>query len=455
MYYNQEKLIYFYLQQTKIYRFSFKKLKKIFKIKKQIGWKPSLYLNIIKDLKNHIYEPTPLKRLILTNGFSKFRILSFPSLRDTLLQIVLKKILNLLWKTELRKKYNINYYKRKYYNIFKQVNLFWTGIRWLIRFVLVKTFTKTHHFKILIKLRKKVVSQHFLELIHKLIKTGYIDIYYIFNYEKNYFLKKISQNILLPFFVHLFFSSLDIFLNSIKKDHRLINSFLLYKKINFFSFFWCRYLNDIIIGVKNTYKKVLNYMLILTLFLQTQMKTLVAYKKTKIIYIKKINFFLGNSIIRSTVFYKIRSLFIYFFINKNYKSIILYSYLFFNYSKCYFYFPFNFLCQISWMRDFFFFDFFKIKILPQEWLILISDVSILIYYSLLLKKLILYYSFINKKNLLLKFYRFFRNSCILTLCLKHGFLTIKEVYLKYGYNLSTFQENFLFVKLWKFQKIKK
>lgn len=143
-------------------------------VKKQISEKRLSKLH--NELASQSYKPKPSKRVGVPKPGGGTRYLSISSQIDKVVQgALLVKLEPVFEKVFL----DVSYGFRPgigCHNALKEIKYGWKGVTWLINIDIEKCFDKINH-EILLGLLDKYCDQPTLELIRKLLKIGYIDIY--------------------------------------------------------------------------------------------------------------------------------------------------------------------------------------------------------------------------------------------------------------------------------------
>ena len=166
-----------------------------------------------KDLKKQTYKPKPYKRIQLANPNKSIRTLAIASQIDKVVQAAiinkLEPFVNPFF-SDLSFGFRP---KLGCHDTLHHIKYNWQNVTWFLTLNFETHFEKTQH-KLLLDKLSFLVDQPLLELISKLIKVGYVDIYNINNRE-NYGNKDIPLGSLIsPLLTNIYFHDFDYFLQS-------------------------------------------------------------------------------------------------------------------------------------------------------------------------------------------------------------------------------------------------
>lgn len=129
-----------------------------------------------EELRRHRYAPKPAQRIILPTPDGG-RPLSIASTIDKVVQTAVVMVLEPAFEPTFRDSSHGFRIGRSCHSCLKVLRSTWLGMTWLVPIDLQKLFTKAHH-EILLELMAPVLHSKSLEdLIRKLLKAGYVDVY--------------------------------------------------------------------------------------------------------------------------------------------------------------------------------------------------------------------------------------------------------------------------------------
>lgn len=131
---------------------------------------------IIESLRDYSYQPQPTKRVYIEKkgNSNKKRPLGLPSFDDKLVQEVIRMILESIYEPNFSDKSHGFRPNRSCHTALNQISM-WNGINWFIEGD-IKSYFDTIDHKILIEiLEERINDNHFLILIKKFLKAGYME----------------------------------------------------------------------------------------------------------------------------------------------------------------------------------------------------------------------------------------------------------------------------------------
>ena len=132
---------------------------------------------IIASLKNHSYQPNPARRTYIkkNNDPSKKRPLGIPSTDDKLVQEVVRMILEAIYEPSFSTKSHGFRPKRSCHTALQAVENTFTGVKWVIECDIKACFDSFDHQTLINILRHRIQDEHFIGLMWKFLKAGYME----------------------------------------------------------------------------------------------------------------------------------------------------------------------------------------------------------------------------------------------------------------------------------------
>ena len=132
---------------------------------------------LIASLKDHSYQPNPARRTYIakSNNPTKKRPLGIPSFDDKLVQEVIRMLLESIYEDTFSTHSHGFRPNRSCHTALGEVKKQFTGTKWFIEGDIRGCFDNVDHSILIGLLRRRIKDEHFLGLIWKLLKTGYME----------------------------------------------------------------------------------------------------------------------------------------------------------------------------------------------------------------------------------------------------------------------------------------
>lgn len=165
-----------------------------------------------KELKNQSIKCNPVRRVYIDKpGTVKKRPLGIPSIKDKVVQMAYKMVLEPLFEPTFLDQSHGFRPKRSCHTCLKQIFLKGRRTSWFIEMDLVKAFEKVNH-KILIQEVKTLVNDfRITDVINKFLKAGYINIFDLADSQLEMEKGTSQGSIISPLLANIFFHRLDKF----------------------------------------------------------------------------------------------------------------------------------------------------------------------------------------------------------------------------------------------------
>lgn len=166
---------------------------------------------IIDDIKKEKYQPTPVRRKYIPKKDGKQRPLGIPSIKDKIVQEVLRQILEAIYEPIFLNCSHGFRPNRSCHTILTDIKKISTGAVWAIEGDIKGFFDNINHDTLLSLLRKKIDDGRLLELIARFLKAGYLE-----NETKyNTYSGTPQGGIISPILANIYLHELDIFVSNI------------------------------------------------------------------------------------------------------------------------------------------------------------------------------------------------------------------------------------------------
>lgn len=170
---------------------------------------------IIDDIKQEKYQPTPVKRKYIPKKDGKQRPLGIPTIKDKLIQEVLRQILEAIYEPIFLNCSHGFRPNRSCHTVLTDIKRHSTGAVWAIEGDIKGFFDNINHKTLLKTLKRKIDDGRLLELIRRFLEAGYIenDIKY------NTYSGTPQGGIISPLLANIYLHELDVFVSELCKEY--------------------------------------------------------------------------------------------------------------------------------------------------------------------------------------------------------------------------------------------
>ncbi len=131
--------------------------------------------NIISSLKDESYKPNPSRRVYIPKKDDKQRPLGIPSIKDKIIQEVVKEILVSMYEPIFSKASHGFRPNKSCHSALNDIKMTFGGIKWWIEGDIKGFFDNIDHHVLIGILRKRIKDEKFIKLIWKFLKAGYME----------------------------------------------------------------------------------------------------------------------------------------------------------------------------------------------------------------------------------------------------------------------------------------
>ncbi len=168
------------------------------------------------SLKNYSYKPHPARRTYIpkANNPEKMRPLGIPSFDDKLLQEVIRMILESIYEKTFSAHSHGFRPNRSCHTALLELKTRFTGVKWFVEGDIKGCFDNVDHQILMGLLRRRIKDEHFLGLIWKFLKAGYME-----NWTYHNTLSGTPQgSIISPILANIYLHELDRYMESYAKE---------------------------------------------------------------------------------------------------------------------------------------------------------------------------------------------------------------------------------------------
>lgn len=130
---------------------------------------------LIEKVRDFSYQPHPARRTYIPKANGKMRPLGIPSFDDKLIQEVVRLILESIYEPTFSDQSHGFRMGRSCHTALKYVQKYFTGTKWFVEGDIKGCFDNVDHHVLMHILRKRIADEHFIGLIWKFLKAGYME----------------------------------------------------------------------------------------------------------------------------------------------------------------------------------------------------------------------------------------------------------------------------------------
>jgi len=130
---------------------------------------------LIQKMRDFSYQPCPAKRTYIPKSNGKMRPLGVPSFNDKLIQEVVRLILESIYEPAFSDRSHGFRPNRSCHTALNYVQKYFTGTKWFVEGDIKGCFDNVDHHVLIGILRKRIADEHFIGLLWKFLKAGYME----------------------------------------------------------------------------------------------------------------------------------------------------------------------------------------------------------------------------------------------------------------------------------------